>query len=218
VSNDESLTIKQQREQRRAEKVAALKAKQLREKRRNRIAIGSAVVGAVAVVAVVIAIVVTSAQPKVVPGDIQIEGLQTFTATEAIHVPGPVEYEQTPPVGGPHNAAWLNCGIYEEPVPSENAVHSLEHGAVWVTYDAAQVAGDDLKKLRDAMPRTYIVLSPFEGLDAPVVASAWGAQVALDSVDDERLGQFITKFRQSADAPEPGALCTQGVDGAGKIS
>jgi hypothetical protein len=218
VSNDENLTIKQQREQRRAQKVASLKAKQLREKRRNRIALATAVVGAVAVVAVVISIVVTSSTPKVDPADIQIEGLQTFTETAAVHVPDQVDYDQTPPVGGPHSPAWLNCGIYDEPVPSENAVHSLEHGAVWVTYDAAQVTGDDLKKLRNAMPRTYIVLSPFEGLDAPVVASAWGAQVALDSVDDERLGQFITKFRQSPDAPEPGALCTQGIDGAGKIA
>jgi len=218
VSNDENLTIKQQREKRRAEKVAALKAKQEREKRRNLIAIGSAVVGALAVIAIVVSIVVTSAQPEVDPADIDIAGIETFDEIEGLHVEGPVDYDQTPPVGGPHNAAWLNCGIYEEEVPAENAVHSLEHGAVWVTYDPAEVTDGDLDALRDAMPSTYIILSPFEGLDAPVVASAWGYQVQLDGVDDPRLVDFITKYRQSPDAPEPGALCTQAVDGPGKIA
>lgn len=218
MSNDENLTIKQQREKRRAEKVAALKAKQEREKRRNLIAIGSAVVGALAVIAIVVSIVVTSAQPEVDPADIDIAGLETFDELEGLHVEGAVDYDQTPPVGGPHNAAWLNCGIYEEPVPNENAVHSLEHGAVWVTYDPAEVTDGDLDALRDAMPSTYAILSPFEGLDAPVVASAWGYQVQLDGVDDPRLADFITKYRQSPDAPEPGALCTQAVDGPGKIA
>jgi hypothetical protein len=218
VPNDENLTIKQQREARRAEKVAALKAKQQKEKRRNVIAIVSSVVGALAVIAIVVAVVVTNAQPEVDPADIDVAGVETFDQLAGQHVEGAVDYDQTPPAGGPHNAAWLNCGIYEEVVPSENAVHSLEHGAVWVTYDPEQVTGGDLDALRDAMPSTYIILSPFEGLDAPVVASAWGAQVKLDGVDDERLADFITKYRQSPDAPEPGALCTQAVDGPGKIA
>ncbi|GAA1703553.1 hypothetical protein GCM10009792_24650 [Microcella alkalica] len=218
MSNDENLTIKQQREKRRAEKVAALRAKQEREKRRNLIAIGSAVVGALAVIAIIVSIVVTSAQPRVEPEDIDIAGLETFDEIEGVHVEGAVDYDQTPPVGGPHNAAWLNCGIYEQEVPAENAVHSLEHGAVWVTYDPEEVTGGDLDALRDAMPNTYVILSPFEGLETPVVASAWGYQVQLDGVDDERLADFIVKYRASPDAPEPGALCTQAVDGPGKIA
>lgn len=217
VSNHENLTIKQQREKRRAEKVAALKAKQEREKRRNLITVVSAVVGALAVVAIIISIVVTSAQPKVDPADIDIAGLETFEGLEPAHVETPVEYDMTPPAGGPHNPAWLNCGVYEEVVPSENVVHSLEHGAVWITYDAAEVSDGDLGALRDAMPSSYVVLSPFEGLDAPVVASGWGVQVSLDGVDDPRLDDFITKYRLAASAPEPGALCTQGVDGPGKV-
>lgn len=50
------------------------------------------------------------------------------------HVPGPVTYSVVPPVGGDHNATWMNCGIYNKPVPSEYAAHNLEHGAVWITY------------------------------------------------------------------------------------
>ena len=50
------------------------------------------------------------------------------------HVPGPVRYSVIPPVGGDHNATWMNCGVYDKPVPDERAVHNLEHGAVWITY------------------------------------------------------------------------------------
>lgn len=217
LSSDD-LTIKQQREKRRAEKVAALKAKQAKEKRNQRFGILGAVVGGVAVVAILVGVVVTSATPPVDPDTIEIEGLETFADVESLHVQSAVEYAMTPPAGGPHNPSWLNCGIYEEEVPAEYAVHSLEHGAVWVTYDPEQVAGADLDALRSAMPRSYMILSPFPGLDAPVVASAWGVQVALDGVDDPRLSEFIIKYRQSPDAPEPGALCSQALDGPGKIS
>jgi len=212
------LTIKQQREKRRAEKVAALKQKQAREKRARMLGIGGAIVGGVAAVAIIVGVVVTSATPPVDPATIEIEGLETFDNLESLHVQSAVDYEMTPPAGGPHNPTWLNCGIYEEEVPAEYAVHSLEHGAVWVTYDPEQVQGADLDALRSAMPRSYIILSPFPGLDAPVVASAWGVQVALDGVDDPRLSDFIVKYRQSPDAPEPGALCSQALDGPGKIS
>ncbi len=214
----DDLTIKQQREKRRAEKVAALKAKQAKEKRNQRLGIAGAIVGGVAVIAILVGVVVTSATPPVDPATIEIEGLETFENLEALHVQSAVEYDMTPPAGGPHNPTWLNCGIYEEEVPEEYAVHSLEHGAVWVTYDPEQVSGGDLDALRSAMPRSYMILSPFPGLEAPVVASAWGVQVALDGVDDPRLSDFIVKYRQSPDAPEPGALCSQALDGPGKIS
>ena len=218
TASTDDLTIKQQREKRRAEKVAALKAKQAAEKRNRRLGLAGAIVGGVAVIAIIVGIVVTSATPPVDPETIEIEGLETFEVLEAVHVETTVDYEMSPPAGGPHNPAWLNCGIYELPVQAENAVHSLEHGAVWITYDPAIVTGADLDALRSKMPRSYIILSPFEGLQAPVVASAWGAQVELDGVADPRLEQFIVKYRQSPDAPEPGALCSQAIDGPGKVS
>jgi len=165
-----------------------------------------------------VGIIVTSATPPVDPATIEIEGLETFENLESLHVQSTVDYEMTPPAGGPHNPSWLNCGIYEEEVPAEYAVHSLEHGAVWVTYDPELVSGADLDALRNEMPRTYVMLSPFSGLGSPIVASGWGVQVALDGVDDPRLNDFIVKYRLSPDVPEAGGLCSQALDGPGKIS
>lgn len=218
MSDDENLTIKQQREKRRAEKVAALKKKQWAEKVRNRVTVLGSIAAGAGVLSLIIAVVITSATPPVDPSTIEVEGVQEIEALEAVHVESAVEYEQTPPAGGPHNPTWLNCGIYEEPQQNENAVHSLEHSAVWVTYDPERVSGGDLDALRGAMPSTYIILSPFPGLEAPVVASAWGVQVALDGVDDPRLADFIIKYRLAESAPEPGALCSQALDGPGKVS
>lgn len=226
VTRDENLTIKQQREARRAEKVAALKAKQAKEKRNRMLGLVGSIVAGAAVIGVLIAVVVTSATPPpptsqnltaAERAELEIEGLETFEV-ESTHVQSAVEYEMTPPAGGPHNPTWLNCGIYEEAVPNEYAVHSLEHGAVWVTYDPEQVEGAELEALRDLMPSNYIILSPFEGLSSPVAASAWGASIALDGVDDERLVDFIVKYRLDPNAPEPGALCSQALDGPGKIA
>ena len=93
--------------------------------------------------------------------------MQTFDDLEATHVEGIVDYAMSPPAGGPHNQVWLNCGIYSEPVPNENAVHDLEHGAVWITY-APDLPQADIDKLKaQARPSTYVVLSPYRGSRQP---------------------------------------------------
>jgi hypothetical protein len=57
-----------------------------------------------------------------------------------------------------------------------------------------------------------MVLSPYPGLPAPVVASAWGKQLKLTGADDPRLAAFIREYRQGPQTPEPGAACTGGLD------
>lgn len=127
------------------------------------------------------------------------------------HVPGAVEYEQTPPVGGEHNATWLNCGIYDEPVPNEHAVHDLEHGAIWITYQP-DLPQDQIDKLKEIADENYILLSPYEGIDSPIYVTAWGLQLAVDTADDNRIPAFITEWKQGPQTPEPGAACTMGTD------
>lgn len=141
--------------------------------------------------------------------DSGLDAVQTFEVAQD-HVTTPVTYPQTPPAGGEHAPVWLTCGIYDEPVPNENAVHALEHGAVWVTYRPG-LSAENVQLLREKMPDTYAVLSPFPGLPAPVVASAWGKQLALTGPQDPRLANFIRSYRQGPQSPEPGATCEGGV-------
>jgi hypothetical protein len=216
------LTVKQEREARRQAKVEQFKKEQARAKRNRLVAIILSSVAALAVVALIVTVVISNATPKRDPADIDIAKVQTWPDIEFGHVNTPVDYEAkygtNPPAGGVHNPAWLNCGIYTEPQQNENAVHALEHGAVWVTYNADELSESDVDTLRSKLPSSYVILSPYPDLDAPVVASAWGAQVKLDGVDDERLADFIEKYWQSPNVPEAGALCTRGIDGPGKVA
>jgi hypothetical protein len=137
-------------------------------------------------------------------------GVRTFDVTDRDHVETSVVYPQTPPVGGNHNSVWQNCGFYGGPINSENAVHSLEHGAVWITF-SPDLPSDQVSELRDlAGNRTYVLVSQFDDLPSPVVASAWGVQLELDSVSDLRLEHFVDYYRQGPQTPEPGATCAGG--------
>ncbi|HYY16792.1 MAG TPA: DUF3105 domain-containing protein, partial [Gammaproteobacteria bacterium] len=136
---------------------------------------------------------------------------QHFEVTERDHIQEPIAYLQSPPVGGNHAPIWQNCGFYGTPIANENAVHSLEHGAVWVTY-RPDLPRDQVHSLRRlARRQSYMLVSPFPSLAAPVIASAWGYQLHLDSVGDPRLDQFIRAFRLGPQAPERGGPCTGGI-------
>lgn len=220
------LTVKQEREERRVAKVEQFKKEQARSKRNRVLAIVLSSVAGVAVLGLIGTIVVTSAinnsTPKRDRASIEIADLKTWADIEYTHVQTTVDYEglygMNPPAGGSHNQAWLNCGVYTEPQQNEYATHALEHGAVWVTYDADKLSSAELSTLTSSLPNTYSLLTPYEGLDAPLVASAWGAQVALDGIDDPRLADFIEKYWQAGDVPEPGARCDGAIDGPGKIA
>ena len=146
------------------------------------------------------------------PGD----GTNHKGALEHDHVTGPVTYSVLPPVGGPHNPVWMNAGVYTKPIPTERAVHNLEHGAVWITYNP-NLSAASLTKLTafvtrqkliqepasdvgfDGESNRYIDLSPWStnSLPSPIVISSWGYQLRVSSPTDPRLQKFVDTFRYS---------------------
>lgn len=132
------------------------------------------------------------------------------------HVEAAVSYPMTPPVGGDHHQAWMTCDakVYDKAIPDENAVHSLEHGAVWVTYNG-KAADADVKKLGEKVTGTpYSLMSPVDAQRDPIMLSAWGHQITVDSASDPRVGEFFSKYVQGPQTPEPGAACTGGLESA----
>jgi hypothetical protein len=119
-------------------------------------------------------------------------------------------YEQVPPVGGPHNAIWQTCGFYGETIFNWHGVHAMEHGAVWLTYDP-ELPQHQIDILRDKAEQGFVLVSPYPGLDAPVVGSVWGKQMMFDGVADDRIDAFIKQYRLNPNnTPEPGATCSGG--------
>jgi|SRR5436190_5298647 len=188
-------------------RAAEMRQQEQAKERRRKVLVRAGVAVAVLAVGVGIAFAAVSAKSS---GDLS--AVKTYPETRN-HVTTKVNYPQNPPAGGDHNPRWLNCGIYNTPVPNENAVHDLEHGAVWITY-RPDLSATDVAKLTDIVKsktRGYLDLSPYPDLPAPVVASAWGKQLKLKGANDKRLPKFIDKYQLGPQAPELGSACTSGV-------
>ncbi|MEU5883966.1 DUF3105 domain-containing protein [Spirillospora sp. NPDC047279] len=169
------------------------------------------VIGVVAVIAITFAFL--QSRPADSDAGASLDGLVQKDDLGRDHVTTSVQYD-SPPMGGNHDPVWQNCDgrVYEQPLRNENAVHSLEHGAVWITYkpdlDKGQV--DRLKKKVDGTD--YTMMSPFPGLDSPIVLSAWGKQLKLQDASDARVDAFLKAYVKGPQTPEPGAACNGAKD------
>jgi hypothetical protein len=124
------------------------------------------------------------------------------------HVQGSVDYPQVPPTGGNHNAQPQQCAVYTAEIAPEHALHSLEHGAVWVTY-TPEVDSDEVEDLAAKVAGDpYLLMSPVAEQENPIMVTAWARQLSLDSAGDDRLDDFITAYSRSGpQTPERGAAC-----------
>jgi len=138
------------------------------------------------------------------------EGIEVYPATTNRTVEGPVEYDRKPPTNGNHAPLWQNCGFYQEPIQDRHAVHSMDHGVVWITY-RPDLPQRQLETLRSYGNENYIIVSPYPGQDTPVIATSWRVQLELNSANDPRLEQFVNEFKISELAPLSGNRCVLGV-------
>lgn len=195
---------KQARQDNRAGRLEAIRGQQQRGQQWRRTTWIGAVVAVVVVLGGAVTWTIIRSQPAA------LTGLTTYANLARNHVAGKVTYAQTPPAGGDHSAVWQNCGVYTQPVTNENAVHSLEHGAIWITYQMTLPAAQITTLQADVKPQPYGLLSPYPGLPTPVVATVWGTQLKLQTADDPRLKTFISKYADASLAPEPRGECTGG--------
>ncbi len=142
-----------------------------------------------------------------------IDGVVTVPIDSVEHVREDVEYSTSPPAGGPHLPVWLNCGYYEVAVLDELAVHSLEHGVVWVTFRPGAPPEEELAELRRRVNRsTHLLASPYQDQETAFVLTAWGRQLPLNSITDPRFERFLDVYlKDGPSAPEPGAACSGSV-------
>jgi hypothetical protein len=136
-----------------------------------------------------------------------ITGVQSFTGLSRNHITTDLAPSALPPTGGDHAANWTKCGIYNSPVNTSMSVHSLEHGAAWISYQPT-LPKDQIKTLESFVtPNSYRLIAPYDNLASPIVLNAWGKQLLVDNASDSRIAVFLKAFTQGPDTPEPGAPC-----------
>lgn len=179
--------------------------------------------GAAGLVALALALAGCSAGASAPPapdGDLGLGAVTTYADLSHEHVQRDVAYPQIPPVGGQHwppqtqdGYGWLRCAVYSEPVVEEFAVHSLEHGAVWLTYrPGASPADITALSALAAVDPDYVLVSPVQGQPRPFMATAWGLQLGADTPADPALRTFTARYAAQGQGGEKGADCANGSD------
>ncbi|MFJ6388942.1 DUF3105 domain-containing protein [Streptomyces sp. NPDC091972] len=198
------------------------RAEQSRERRNRILTIGAAVVVVAGLVVGSVVLVQSQSDDDSTAADGKgkghfvtgSDGVKTWKGTLGRnHVTKTVSYPMEPPVGGDHNQVWMNCNgdVYTKAIGTMNAVHSLEHGAVWVTYTSAAKKADVDALAAKVKKTPYTLMSPDDKQKDPIMLSAWGHQRTVTGASDPNVDKFFEKFVQGEQTPEPGAACTGGL-------
>lgn len=126
------------------------------------------------------------------------------------HVTTAVEYESSPPAGGPHAGNALPASVYNEPfstTPGQSpsiysAVHSLEHGYIIAWHDGLD--DDERADLeRELRAERKVIVVPYPELEEgrKMALTAWGKLQVCDEADPEVALSFVELFREQT-APE----------------
>lgn len=167
-------------------------------------------VGVVAVLGMAVGIALSVSGPPLP----ELEGVETFADLGTEHLAAGESapaYNSDPPTSGPHADRPAPCGIYREPVPDVNQLHSLEHGAVAIQY-SPDLPNDQIESL-ESIGRSLgaeVIVAPRSGLSAPIALTAWTKRLLLQDVDTDVIRAFDADFGNRS--PEPGAICPLEID------
>jgi hypothetical protein len=135
------------------------------------------------------------------------------------HVPicSPLSYQTNPPSSGNHYPMWAAYQTYDRPFPRGFWVHSLEHGAVVITYNCPGGCADevaDVQAFIDGLPADCgdtarrVIMTPDPDLDVRFAASAWRYTLRANCFDRDAFSTFFTEHYDRA----PESICGGGAD------
>jgi hypothetical protein len=139
------------------------------------------------------------------PSEIEGHEVKSFSiAGSGDHVQGTVNYETTPPVSGAHAAQSAPCGVHSAPIPNENLVHTLEHGAIGILY-LPELEPDSIAEI-ESLVRDYeshVFSAPYPGMEPQIAVAAWSKRMDLDALDASAIREFIDAFRKKGPEENP---------------
>ncbi|RMF80132.1 MAG: DUF3105 domain-containing protein [Chloroflexi bacterium] len=109
-------------------------------------------------------------------------------------------YNSNPPTSGPHFPIPARCRVYDadSSLPDQAYIHSMEHGAVWISYRDLDDQ-DTIEKLEDIGRRfsNGVIVSYRPENDAKIAVAAWQNLLELDEFDEAQIMNFIALFRNN---------------------
>jgi hypothetical protein len=123
---------------------------------------------------------------------------------DGVHVAQLPIREGDPLPGGPHTAPPQSADFYEAQIEDGAAIHSLEHGMIWIAYHPDLVTPEDVDTLREVQDRFSrdVIVSQRPQNATPITALSWGRILRLDAADGDALRDFVRRNRDRS--PEPG--------------
>jgi hypothetical protein len=128
----------------------------------------------------------------------------------------PYTYEDTPATSGYHELSWISePKVFDTPAPETRAVHSLEHGAVFVYYlpeadgGVPQAVVDRLASIANQDQATFLAPYPTLTPERALTITAWNRRQSC-SVGEKLTPQaaativngFVEAFECTSNAPE----------------
>jgi hypothetical protein len=114
--------------------------------------------------------------------------------TSALHVTGPIDYPDPPPVGGPHHMCWGTWGVHTDVLEAERWVHNLEHGGIVYLDNCPDGCDTEIAQLSAlvvSLPRT--LLTSYALLPKRFAAVAWGYRLVSDCFDRDAFERFYAE-------------------------
>ena len=145
---------------------------------------------------------------------------QEFPILSSQHVnvgEDPGEYNSNPPTSGNHYVQGLPAGFYDEsdfgdlpPRPEVSLVHNLEHGYIVFWYNCDVISDSECEDLKQDLQGymssslvSKLIAYPWTSTEGPLVLTAWGRLLEMETFDSGAARNFINSNRLNA--PEPNA-------------
>lgn len=149
-------------------------------------------IGATGLIAIGVVAAITLA---ILPGSLP--GVSAFPSDGRVHlaIGETTTYPTATPTSGTHSVNSPSCGVLSVQLPTELAIHTLEHGGVVIWY-APDIGGGTVAGLADIVNRfdDRVILSPNAGVEEGVVVTSWRHLKAYDGADPE-IEEFIDIYR-----------------------
>lgn len=113
-------------------------------------------------------------------------------------------YKSNPPTSGWHWEGVAGPGVKNEIVPDELVLHSMEHGAAVVWYKEG-LEQSEVEKIKIAFNNSSgkKIMLARKDLDVPVALTSWNYLLKLDTIDGEKIKEFIETNNDRAPEKAP---------------